>query len=315
MKVILILLIVILVIVIAFIRQNVVKGSYEPVIRKPYGKNAEFNNFINDDKYATAVRYYVQKHENEVWDRYMPKDTYVTNAILMLFTELNTQEAIDKLSTEHPDIPRETIAKMVKKSDKAAFSRRYEELQNNVSNVFDEIIANDHYRKIIIPIDSRLSEAHAIFIIFDPETLTFLLINPHYIQDDNDEFDIIKTLIEDDCEDYFGWKCNFVALKDYVSDTNYTCPVFQGSFDNDGFCYIWRFYLALLFATNPPDEYKKIINIYKGSKAWVQRQLQEFMFMIYKDFDIKVPNENENEKMKFSLRGSPYKKGSEVKLL
>lgn len=294
MNFLLLLLIIILIIVISLVLGNqIISGAYEPVIKFPYGRTEEFEEFINDDRYAAAIIRYIRDNSYDIWKTIIPDNIYVFREFIYGYSTHRkiADNQYDKWLKSNPGILEQ------EKTDNK--QRIYEETMKTIQNLFnfriDEIVSvittfDQTYDKLIFPMIIQLpnsTELHATFILVDSKEKLVIFINPHYMQPDEHNADF--KMIKDEVSRKLVGSWTFDDIKNYLKDDFDQCPVFQKSFQNDKFCYAWMFYLALLFVRNDIDEYRKIVQMYRRNNAWTKRQLQEFMFMIYKRFNVEIP--------------------------
>ncbi len=262
-----------------------------------YIESNEFKLFVNNPQKISNLHNFLQTHSSDVLkfvvNKYGSGDIMVLNEAMCESVYLNrlktSKESRDKMMKYQDDEYFADVKKMIESEEQILEERR-----KNTEKEFAKY--NKKNGKIIQPARvSSNSQTHATSIMVDFDNRQIIYIDPHFQDTANDSYncflDMRSQIIKNNPEIEEFWYGN---LSDLVNFRSY-CPVFQGSFSEQGLCPFWNIYMLSIFCLNDIIKFDDIIDHHFRNVKWTQRNLQEFIFTIYKKFEKNIENIQHSE--------------------
>lgn len=291
MNVILIILIVILIVIIASLcRHNLHSGGvgdYVLPFTQVDVKSKDFTDVINNREIISKVHAFLQYDKSRVLksfvSQYAPSievlnELYSDNAYNKLMARFNLANKDDgqKLK-EHQQLG---LADLVK-------------YKRNSGRVIQPAS--------VLSTDTPTGGLHATAVLVDYKNASIVYLDPHFHYTSpfsyNNFLNIREKIITAVPELKDFWYGNMHEVTGFSS----ACPIFQGSFKEEGLCPMWSMYLLLLFAINSGPKFASIVKMHERNPRWTQRNLQQFIYNVYKRFKSEIDKiELDNDKFKIT---------------
>lgn len=161
----------------------------------------------------------------------------------------------------------------------------FNELLNENNARYPDVITKENYKSfpgVIVQAVASKGHQEGLIINYNTKQILYIDSNTQYIPTESYERieEIMLQIYRINSE-----LLNFQFRTVYELTEQYSCPVFQGSFEEKrGLCTLWSVYLLSLYALNRASDFEKIISVHARNAPWTKRRLQNLGYKIYTNF-------------------------------
>lgn len=262
-----------------------------------YSESRDFKNFIQDEQKISNLHSFLQTNSPDVLKYIVAKSgqnnitvlddaicDYVYHERMEAMNEILMGIETRRAEYDDPSFMKEEYNEMERKVD--LLNDRYRKSEKSYAN-YDKNSGKIIQSLSVAAGDNNESHATSILVDFDREEIIYL--DPHFDITTEMSYNCFLQIRDNIIKAVprLGqfWYGNLSDAIDFTSN----CPVFQGSFkEKIGLCPFWNIYLLSMFCINDQSKFLNIVDHHLRNVTWTQRNLQEFLYIIYTHFADKI---------------------------